>query len=47
LKHKASEKLELMKYAGKESIHDVKQGVEKVMKDLENAVSSALSRFKS
>jgi hypothetical protein len=47
LKHKAREKLELMKYAGKESIHDVKQGVEKVVKDLENAVGSALSRFKS
>jgi len=47
LKHKAREKLELMKYAGKESINDVKQGVEKVMKDLENAVSSALARFKS
>jgi hypothetical protein len=47
LKYKAREKLELMKYAGKESIHDVKQGVEKVVKDLENAVGSALSRFKS
>jgi len=47
LKHKAREKLELMKYAGKESINDVKQGVENVVKDLENAVSRALSRFKS
>jgi hypothetical protein len=47
LKHKANEKLDLLKHAGKESIHDVKMGVENVMKDLENAVSSALSRFKS
>lgn len=47
LKHKAREKLELMKYAGKESINDVKQGVENVVKDLENAVNSALSRFKA
>jgi hypothetical protein len=47
LKHKARVKLELMQYASKESINDVKQGVEKVVKDLENTVSSALSRFKS
>jgi hypothetical protein len=47
LKHKANEKLDQMKHAGKESINDVKMGFENVMKDLENAVSSALSRFKS
>jgi hypothetical protein len=46
LQHKAREKLESMRHAGKESLLDIKAGVEKAVKDLEDAAGSALSRFK-
>jgi hypothetical protein len=46
LQHKAQDHIESLKHSGRESFNDVKVGVENAVKKLEEAVGSALSRFK-
>jgi Skp family chaperone for outer membrane proteins len=46
LQRNAREKLDALKRTGQGSFNDLKAGVDKAVKDLEEAVGSALSRLK-